>query len=88
MMNPFGAGLHLDRASFDESLREQARLACVDVNSFRAVVKGRCASVRKDDAGWIVSVDTTKAPDQTQYRANWIIDASGRKASMAHKVCL
>jgi hypothetical protein len=60
-MNPFGSGWHLDRAVFDESLREQVRFVCDNgVMDQNKVVKGRFAGVRKDERGWIMTTEESE----------------------------
>jgi flavin-dependent dehydrogenase len=85
-MDPFGSGWHLDRAAFDESLREQVRFACDSPTSQQnLLIEGKFASVRKDGSEWIVTVETSELIIK-QHRSKWLIDASGRKASVARKV--
>ena len=85
-MNPFGSGWHLDRAAFDESLRERVRFVCDDgVIDRNKVVKGKFAGVRKDERGWIVTAEESELKVK-EYRSKWLVDASGRKASVARKV--
>ncbi|KAG8792530.1 hypothetical protein FRC12_005846 [Ceratobasidium sp. 428] len=87
IMNPYGAGWHLDRPAFDESLREQVRSCCTNREAKDcALVKGTCSSVEKNaDGTWAVVVTSEKAEAQT-YRSKWLVDASGRQASVARKV--
>lgn len=85
-MNPFGAGWHLDRAAFDESLRDHVRSVCAnDTAKQRMLLKGIFTSVRKDDRGWVVEVQSDSFGQQS-FRSKWLVDASGRKASVAQKV--
>jgi flavin-dependent dehydrogenase len=87
MMNPFGSGWHLDRAAFDESLREEVQSACNNSVLQRNVfVKGKCTTVRKDEQGWIVTAEEPESKVNKDYRSRWLVDASGRKASVARKV--
>ena len=87
LMNPYGAGWHLDRAHFDEMLRE----ACGAM-----LLKGKFGAVRRtevDDttqsqwSGWEVDVRLAESDREETFRAKWLVDATGRKASVAHKVC-
>jgi flavin-dependent dehydrogenase len=80
--NPFGLGWHLDRTSFDDILRE-----AVSVTGKDRYVKGRFTSANKKDGAWAISVVDSNSGEEIGYRAKWLIDASGRKASVAHKVC-
>ncbi|KAG8722948.1 hypothetical protein FRC09_005432 [Ceratobasidium sp. 395] len=86
-MNPYGAGWHLDRPAFDDSLREQIRLFCTSPEAKDcALVKGTFSSVEKEDDGtWTVAVASAGAEVQ-RYRTRWLVDASGRQASVARKI--
>ena len=87
-MNPYGSGLHLNRAHFDETLREAVRGLCHRSSEtsrpclFR---RGKCVATIFDQNGWDVRVE--EANQQTvNYRCSWLIDATGRKAFVASKV--
>ncbi|KAF8201994.1 hypothetical protein K438DRAFT_1965448 [Mycena galopus ATCC 62051] len=84
--NPFGQGLHLDRAAFDESLRECIRIQ--QEGSRHLLLKRTFLGVRKDGSQWVVNLRVTKSNDtpHEEYRSLWLIDASGRKASVAQKL--
>ncbi|KAG8870726.1 hypothetical protein FRB97_009428 [Tulasnella sp. 331] len=90
LMNPFGSGWHLDRAAFDEMLREHVRKVCTSEadEPQRLLIKGTFAAIRKDEHGrWVVTTrksNDTKEP--REYHSTWLIDASGRQASVAHKL--
>ena len=86
LMNPYGAGWHLDRAYFDEMLRG----ACGAM-----VLKGKLGAVRRTDVdgttrshwfGWEVDVRLGESDTEETFRAKWLVDATGRKASVAQKV--
>ena len=86
LMNPYGAGWHLDRAHFDEMLRG----ACGTM-----LLKGKFVAVRRTDVdgrnlspwyGWEVDVRVAKSDKKETFRAKWLVDATGRRASMAQKV--
>ena len=86
LMNPYGAGLHLDRAHFDEMLRG----ACGTM-----LLKGKFVAVRRTDVdgrnlspwyGWEVDVRVAESDKKETFRAKWLVDATGRRASMAQKV--
>lgn len=81
MMNPLGSGWHLDRLSFDQMLRD-----AVSATGKDRYVRGKFTRAEKKDGSWTVSVDLNSR--EIEYCANWLIDASGRKASVARKVCL
>lgn len=97
IMNPFGHGWHLDRAAFDELLRD-AVLNCVspqpeqtrdDSVLSRGVVKGKIIQGdRKSDGTWAVraSLVSESAPSEAIFYAKWLIDGTGRKATLATKV--
>lgn len=79
-MNPFGHGHHLDRANFDEMLR-----SAIDQGPSMTLKKGKFTGINKrDDGQWVIELDaqgTRKSIDAT-----WVVDATGRKASVATKV--
>lgn len=86
-MNPFGHGFHLDRAAFDEMLRSTVG----DYHDNRVsaqgncVMKGKFKAVEKDSANnWVVRADV--GGKATTFYTKWVIDATGRKASLATKV--
>ncbi|KAG8908753.1 hypothetical protein FRB99_002991 [Tulasnella sp. 403] len=81
MMNPYGYGLHLDRAAFDESLRKAVFEA-----SPSSIVKARFISVDKVDGVWSVISKSLEYGEERSYRAKWLVDATGRKASIAQKI--
>lgn len=81
MMNPFGYGWHLDRALFDQTLRD-----AVSATGDDRLVNGRFAGAKKVDGLWEVSVTDSASGEEMTYRTSWLIDASGRKASVAQKV--
>jgi len=87
IMNPFGPGWHLDRSTFDESMREHVRFCCNDpVAHPNTLVKGKFVAVRKDERGWVVTVEESESNVKKDYLSRWIVDASGRKACVARKV--
>ncbi|KAG8870436.1 hypothetical protein FRB97_009766 [Tulasnella sp. 331] len=90
LMNPFGSGWHLNRAAFDEMLREHVRKVCPSEadEPQRLLIKGTFAAIRKDEHGrWIVTTrKSNDSKEQQEYRSTWLIDASGRQASVAHKL--
>ncbi|KAF8698573.1 Tryptophan halogenase, partial [Rhizoctonia solani] len=87
IMSPYGAGWHLDRHAFDESLREHVRSFCADREAQdRLFVKGTFSSVKKNDDGtWAMTVTSEGMATQV-YSAKWIVDASGRQASVSRKL--
>jgi hypothetical protein len=88
-MNPFGSDWHLDRAMFDESLRDAVRDVCKDKVTARipsAVVKARFTSVEKQAGIWYSYAEHLDSRGMDCYRSKWLIDATGRKAMVACKV--
>jgi flavin-dependent dehydrogenase len=84
IMNPFGHGFHLDRAAFDELLRRSVK-ECRSQSGGFDVVKGRFQSIEKDSANnWVIHADVDEEP--RVFLTKWVIDATGRKASLATKV--
>ena len=82
-MNPFGSGWHLDRAIFDECLRNQVRKICRGSH----LLKGKFTGVRKEGDGWAISFEGFESNDISgELRCSWLVDASGRKASVGQKV--
>ena len=87
LMNPYGAGWHLDRAHFDETLRQ----TCGPM-----LRKGKFVAVRRVDLvdteslaaslGWEIDVKFAGSTPAETFRTRWLVDATGRKASVAQKV--
>ena len=88
-MNPYGSGWHLDRALFDESLRDAVRDACNKTSSdcvTSGMIRGRFISVEKQDGIWFVHTEHLDSRTTNCYRSKWVVDATGRKAVLARKV--
>lgn len=82
IMNPFGHGLHLDRAAFDEMLRDTVRHK---EGSRLSLIKGRFKGIGKDSQKlWAIRADVDG--ETRTFLAKWVVDATGRKASLATKV--
>lgn len=81
MTNLFGLGWHLDRALFDKSLREAVSATGTD-----RYVRGTFTKAEKEDGSWTVTAANLNSGEEMTYHANWLIDATGRKASVARKV--
>jgi 2-polyprenyl-6-methoxyphenol hydroxylase-like FAD-dependent oxidoreductase len=80
IMNPFGQGHHLNRANFDEMLR-----SAVDRRPSTMLKKGKFISVHKrDDGKWIIDLDVDGS--RKSIEVTWVVDATGRKASVATKI--
>ncbi|KAG2132997.1 hypothetical protein DEU56DRAFT_914023 [Suillus clintonianus] len=84
MMNPFGMGWHLDRASFDQILRDTVDTICPGSVS---LVKSTFIGIDKvdDNNYWSISVKMA-SDDRKVYHSKWVVDASGRKSSVARKL--
>lgn len=78
MMNPFGHGWHLDRAKFDQSLRDAASRAGVQM----VQTKASRAARGHDETHWVVECQNINV------QCRWLVDASGRKASIARSLGL
>jgi flavin-dependent dehydrogenase len=90
-MNPYGSGLHLDRALFDQSLRDAVRDACCETTSDRVpskMIRERFTSVKREDGTWSVHTEDLDTRTLNCYRSKWMVDATGRKAVLARKVCI
>ncbi|KIJ65396.1 hypothetical protein HYDPIDRAFT_167104 [Hydnomerulius pinastri MD-312] len=84
MMNPFGAGWHLDRALFDQMLRET-----LETCSSISLVKSTFLDINvaaDDDTRWTMSASDLAGGDVKIYSAKWVVDATGRKATVARKL--
>ncbi|KAF7377626.1 FAD/NAD-P-binding domain-containing protein [Mycena sanguinolenta] len=80
--NMYGVGWHLDRGHFDETLRE----ACDPV-----LHKGKFLGLRRVDGGfgggWEIDVEPMVAGGNVaRFRAHWLVDATGRPATIARKI--
>ncbi|PCH38723.1 FAD/NAD(P)-binding domain-containing protein [Wolfiporia cocos MD-104 SS10] len=88
--NPFGVGLHLNRAHFDQTLRDAVVAAaagtCAQSTVIQSVFTAIEASGSPEFCGWTVFAKRVSSGDMETYRSKWVIDASGRKACVARKV--
>ncbi|MGW1991838.1 tryptophan 7-halogenase [Embleya sp. NPDC001921] len=75
--DPNGPGRHLDRALFDRRLRERARAAGAEVAEHTPVG----APARHADGTW--SVPLGRAARRERVVCDWIVDATGRRATVA-----
>jgi len=84
-LNPFGHGLHLDRANFDEVLRNTV-VSCASESKSRFVFeKGRFKGIYRNEKGlWNVEMEDKGV--RKSFVARWVVDATGRKASVATKL--
>ena len=87
ILNPFGQGLHLDRANFDEVLRDTTAKCASESKSRFHFQKASFKGIHKNDKGlWVIEIEDKG--DRKSFVAKWVVDATGRKASVATKVCL
>ncbi|KAF8630506.1 hypothetical protein AX15_002877 [Amanita polypyramis BW_CC] len=85
ILNPFGKGWHLDRALFDQSFRDAVSDLTAD-NPHNGLIKARFSSIEKQNDVWHVFAEDLRTENQCHYQGRWVIDATGRKASVAHKI--
>jgi flavin-dependent dehydrogenase len=92
-MNPFGSGFHLERAAFDQMMRDKVALANGSEGvgkhgSIGALVKGKVVAVERseDGNGWLIRWKKNVESETSELRTRWIVNATGRKASIATKV--
>lgn len=73
--NPYGAGLHLDRARFEAALNAHA------CDAGAVPIRDQVQRVAEDETGWRI----TGASGET-WRARFIVDATGRPAALARQL--
>ncbi|KDQ52192.1 hypothetical protein JAAARDRAFT_139286, partial [Jaapia argillacea MUCL 33604] len=85
IMNPFGMGYHLDRAKFDQSLRDAV---AGTLKAPSGISKSTFTSIERQSnpERWAITTRDLDSQEPRVYTARWVIDASGRKASLAHKL--
>lgn len=89
IMNPYGSGWHLDRALFNESLRDAVRDGCDKTNGNcvpSRMTRERLVSVEKRDGVWSVHTEHVDTGTTSCYQSRWVVDATGRKASLSRKL--
>lgn len=89
IMNPYGSGWHLDRTLFDESLRDAVRDGCHKTNDNcvpSRMTRERLVSVEKQDGMWLVHTERVDTGTPSCYHSKWLLDATGRKASLSRKL--
>ena len=85
-MNPFGHGRHLNRADFDELLRNTVRNCGLGPKHRLALEKGKFKGIQRTSEDlWSIEVDING--ERKDITAKWVLDASGRQATVATKVC-
>ncbi|GAA2325204.1 tryptophan 7-halogenase [Streptomyces kunmingensis] len=77
ILDPHGHGWHLDRGRFDRGLRERARLLGTDVAEHSTVRPAH----RSGDGTWTVELRGPR--ERRTVRCRWLVDATGRRASLA-----
>lgn len=78
ILTPFGAGWHLDRRRFDATLAREAETAGA------IVLRNASASViRRADSGW--RLDITQDGEAWTVRAPFLVDATGKAATVARR---
>ena len=85
----YGSGWHLDRALFDESLRQAVKKGCDKSNDNglpSRIVREQFVSIGKHDGIWSVHTKHLDTGTTNCYYSKWAVDATGRKASLARKV--
>ncbi|PVF96134.1 FAD/NAD(P)-binding domain-containing protein [Serendipita vermifera] len=88
IMNPFGAGLHLDRVLFEETMRASISNPCKSTDptlGLSTLVAGRFTSVDKVMDQWWVTAEVEPGVTRT-FRSKYLVDSTGRKASVAQKL--
>lgn len=80
-MNPFGNGRHLNRSDFDEVLRTTVK----NCTSRLAFEKGKFKDIYKAQ-GKLWNIEMDVKGERKSVAAKWVVDATGRKASVATKV--
>lgn len=77
--NPFGGGWHVDRPTFDRIFLEAA-------NTHGAMIERdmKLRSLEKSPNGWLIHYATLTTSFTLQ--TNWLIDATGRNAWLAHRL--
>lgn len=76
MRRGLAPGWQLDRAAFDQGLRELAMAAGALLRS-----PARCDDVSRTPEGWVVALD-----DGSSWQARVLVDASGRRARLATRL--
>jgi len=79
LLDPNGHGWHLDRTRFDASLREAARVAGAVVRSGARV----SATEADPGGGWRVSLSSAEGDEEVA--CGWLLDATGRRCSLARR---
>lgn len=89
MMNPYDMGWHLDCALFDETIQNAVRDVCQSRDGGStpsSVEREQLVSVEKEENTWRVHCEQLDSHNLKCYHARWVVDVTGRKALLAHKV--
>lgn len=78
IFDPNGHGWHLDRARFDESLREAATGAGAEVR-----VGVRLTGAERQGQGWRLGLSSGEAVEEVE--CEWLMDATGRRSAIARR---
>jgi flavin-dependent dehydrogenase len=78
--DPYGPGHLIDRERFDATLRQAARVAGV------ALQGGSARLLRAPSAGEPIAIESLHEGRLTRFEAEFVIDASGRAASIARRL--
>jgi flavin-dependent dehydrogenase len=76
IFSAYGSGWHLDRTGFDAFLNRQAAQ-----NGAAVLLNTRLKAFEKTESGWSVRLS-----DDSDWRARFIVDATGRRAFFAQKM--
>lgn len=85
IMSVWGPGWHLDRAKFDETLRHSVRQQ-LEGGDRGELLRARWTSIERIGTKWKVEVQDQVTGAMQSYECLWVIDATGRKASVAKKL--
>jgi len=77
--NPYGSGRHIVRKQFDEVMAGAASEA-----GARVVLAATVHAISRDENGWLVHARLRGK--YTQLRATWLVDATGRRASLVRQL--
>lgn len=88
-----GNGYHLDRKVFDAMLRETVaenmKMANSGVTGLSRIERSKFLSVNRNGVNgqnWSVAVEDLSSGMQQIYLSKWIVDATGRRASVLRQV--
>ncbi len=78
--SPYGAGWHLDRLRFDESLRQAAQAA-----GAICLMQTKVVGAKRDRDGWTVDLCSDEQ-DCAQLRATYVVNATGRAGWLTRRL--